>query len=196
MRRNGRRSAIPGKWCWTRINDSDEIRARRYSGQRIASVAVFLIELFIENGRGRSQLRSCGEPHDADLIRIEIEILGIRAHQSNRLESVIHGIDLWIVPIASQPIPKYHRVDTIVVKEGHEVCALGSDVERVVPSASHQDHRSPGIQPAIDHMKFDGWVVDVDNAGNSAGYRLAHVVLFGLTNAIRFQEGRARMVEG
>ena len=62
-------------------------------------------------------------------------------------------------------------------------------------AARDQDHRRAGIEAALDRMEFDRRVVDVDDAADPAGHRLAHVVLFGLANSVRLEERRARRVE-
>src|SRR5258705_254 len=57
------------------------------------------------------------------------------------------------------------------------------------------DRGRAGVQVAIDGMKFDRWIVDVDDAVDAARHRLADVVDLRLAHAARFEKGRAGLVE-
>ena len=63
----------------------DEIGARSDARQRIARVAVLLIEIVEQNGRGSGQFGAGGEAHDADLVGIDVPFLGVGAHQADGL---------------------------------------------------------------------------------------------------------------
>ncbi len=193
--RNGGRRAIARERCRAGINDPHEIGPRRNSRQRIARVAVLLIEIAEQNRRGSRQFGARREAHDADLIRVDVPFLGVSAHHAYGLLRIVHRIGLRVVPVLAQAIPQNHRIDPVVIEEGNEIRALRADVERIVSAPGHQNHRRARIQPAIHRVDFDRWVMDVDDAVDASRHRLAHVVLFGLADPLRLEKRRARRIK-
>ena len=116
-------------------------------------------------------------------------------HQPDGLLRVGVGVGGHVVAVLAQAVAEDHGVDAVVVEEGHEVGALGADVQRVVPAARRQDDDRPGVDAPIDRVDLDARVVDVDDARDAAGHRLAHVVGLGLAHAIGLQPGRAGRIQ-
>ena len=98
---------------------------------------------------GSRQFRARREAHDADLVRIDVPLLGVGAHHADGLLRIVHRVGLRVVAVAAQAIAQDDRVDAVVVKERNEIGALRADVQGVVPAARHQDHRRAGIDAAI-----------------------------------------------
>jgi hypothetical protein len=119
----------------------------------------------------------------------------VRSHQADGLLRVVHFVGTRIVSVAAQPAPQDDGVDAVVIKEGNEICALGTDVEEVMTPARHKDDSSASVKPSFDGVHLDGRVVYVDDAVNSAGHRLAHVVLLGLVDLLLIEKGRPRWIQ-
>ena len=69
------------------IDQPDEIRPRTDPRERIARLAVLLVESWNRTAAGAAQLRACGESHDADLVRIDVPFLGVGAHDADGLHA-------------------------------------------------------------------------------------------------------------
>jgi hypothetical protein len=192
---NGGRDTIAGERRGTGIDDADKVGARGNPRQRISRSAVLFVEVVIQGCGCRGQFGARGKPHDADLVWVEMEVFRVRSHQADGLLCVVDLVGTRVISIAAQPVPQDDGVDTVVIEEGNEICALGSNVQEVMATARHDDHSSARIEPSLYGVHLDRRVVYVDDAVDSARYRLAHVVLFGLTDFLLIEKRRAGRVE-
>src|SRR5206468_873521 len=101
-----------------------------------------------------------------------IPLLGVRADQTDRLESIVHRISLDVISIAAQTIAEDDGVHAMVVEEGNEVGALRADIECVVSPSRRENDGGARIDAAFHRVQLDGRVVDVDNAADPSGHRL------------------------
>src|ERR1700734_3595933 len=115
----------------------------------------------------------------------------MRAHQADGLLRVVDLVCAGVVSIATQAAAQDDGIDTVIVEKGNKVRAFRTDVQEVVPASGHQNYSSTGVQPVIDGVHFDGWVVYVDDVVDSARHGLVHVVLLSLTNLLHVEKGRA-----
>jgi len=195
MARNLGRGAIPGEGRGTRIDDAHEIGPRRNARQRIIGVAVLFVEIAEQDRRRSRQFRARREAHDADLVGIDAPFFGVGAHQADGLLRIVHRVLLHVVTILAQAIPQDDGADPVVVEKGNEIGAFRADIQRIVSAARYQDHGGAGVEPAIHRVNFDRRVVYVDDAVDAPRHGLAHVVLLGLADALRFEEGRSGRVK-
>ena len=128
-----------------------------------------LVELEVLDRRRRRQLGSRRKPHRADLLRIDAPLGGVGAHQLDRLQHVVHRVDLGDVAVLAKPVAQDDGVDAVVEEEGDEVRSLRADHEVVVPAARHDDHGRAGVVPA-GAVQLNRRVVDVDDGVDAARY--------------------------
>ena len=157
--------------------------------------AILLVEIVEQNSGRSGQFGAGRKTHHADLIGIDVPFLGIGAHQTDGLQSVVHGVDLRIVTVAAQAISKNDRVDSVVVEKRNEIGAFAADVQGLMTAARNQDHRRAGVEAAIHRMHFDRRIVNVDDAVDPPRNALAHVVLLGFANPRGVQEMGVRRIE-
>ncbi len=117
------------------------------------------------------------------------------AHQADGLLCVVHLVGPGIVSVAAQAIAQDDGVDAVVIEKRNEIRALGTDIQRVVAAPRHQDYGGAGIETAIDGVHLDRRVMDVDNAVDSPGHRLAHVVLLSLADLFHIEERGAGRIK-
>ena len=79
----------------------------------------------LDRGR-RGELGASGKAHDADLVRIDVPFLRMRADHADRLLRVVDRVGLRVVAVAPQTIAQNDRIDAVVVEERNEVRALES----------------------------------------------------------------------
>src|ERR1700693_1098463 len=111
-------------------------------------------------------------------------------YQANGLLCVVYLIRAGIVTVSAQTTAQDDGVDAVVVKEGNEVRTFRAHVQGVVAASGHEDYGCAGIQSAVDGVHLDRGVVDVDDAVDSPGHRLAHVVLLSLADLFLVEGGR------
>ena len=191
-----RRSAIAGERRWTGIDDAREIRPRADARKRIAGAAILFVKFLIQHRRRGGQFGARRETHDADLVGIDVPLLGVSAHQANGLQGIVDAVGARLVSVAAKAIPQDDGVHAVVVEERDEVGSLGAHVESSMPAAGRQDDRGARVQTAIDDVDLDRRVVNVDDAVDARRHRLAHVVFLGLTDALHLEKRRAGWIQG
>ena len=164
------------------IDQGHEVRPRRNPSQRIAAVA--FVEILEEDRCWCGQFRAGGESHNADLIRIDVPLFRVCAHQTDGLEGVVDRIGLHVIAVAPQTITEDDSVHSVIVEPGNKVGAFRAYVERVVSASCCEDDSRARIEAAFNRVHFDGGIVDVDNAADPPRHRLAHVVLLGLAHTL------------
>jgi len=117
------------------------------------------------------------------------------ADETDRLLCVVHRVGLRVVAVLAKPVAQDRGVDAVVVEEVDEVRPLGPHVQRVVSSARHENHERAGVDPLVDGMDFDRWIVDVDDALDPSGDGCLHVVDLGFGDPLLFEERRIRRIQ-
>ena len=191
------RHSAPGRErCGSGINHADEIRTRRDLRKRITRSIVLLVELLPEYPRRRRQLRARRESHDPDLVRVDLPLLRVSAHDLDRLLRVVDRVRLRIVTVAAHAIAQDHRVDAVVAEIVHKVRAFSTDVQRVVPAARHHDHHHPRVERTDGRVKLDRGIVNAHDARDPTRPGAIHRVNFGLLQPVLLQIRRIRREKG
>ena len=142
---NRRRSAVAGEGCRAGVDYADKVGSRRDTRQRVRRVAVLLIKVLKKNRCRGGKLSARREPHDADLVGIDVPFFGIGAHHAHGLLGVIYSVSRGVVAVLAQPVAQNDRGDAVVIEEGDKVCTLAAYVERIVPTARDDDHSRAGV---------------------------------------------------
>ena len=108
----------------------------------VGGVAVLFVEILKEDRRRGGQLRTRGESHDADLVWVDLPVLCVCAHQTDRLERIIDGVGFRFVAITTQTIAQDDRIDAVVEEIRNKIGPLGADIDCSSPGERSGDDGS------------------------------------------------------
>ncbi len=122
--------------------------------------------------------------HDADLSGVQFPLLGVRAHQFEGLQGVVHPVGPGLVAVAAEAIAQDDRADAVIGEERHKGGGF-ADVQRAVSAPAREDDGRSGVQLAIAGVKLDRGIVDVRDGSDLPG--TPHAVNLGLADILRLE---------